>query len=251
MAEKMVLSTSLLVAYENMAFEPSTYQKKYKRLMKLVSLPYKTNKKQLLEAKNINLNLSVYNRLMPQLQHSPDRDYSLEELASETSLKIILTEDPQAALPYVYYRSSFISNQITLSLKSSDDRSDLIRYLQMLSSCATKITICDNYLANGWEHTQSLFYSVLPRHKLDIQFIETPSTLNVAKNSTKITNHFAQSICSDWTVSKSDLYSRSHDRYLRIDASQGTVEVMVSSGFEHIWKTNPKEVTCVVRQLEL
>ncbi|EHD0106719.1 hypothetical protein ACE34Q_003744 [Vibrio alginolyticus] len=249
MAGKMVLSTSLLVAYENMAFEPHKYQKKYKRLMKLISLPYRTNKKQLLEAKAAGLNSSVYDRLMPQLQHLPDRNDSIEELASKTSLKVILTEDCEAVLPYVYYHSSFIANQITVSLGASDDRANLVKYLQMLSSCATKVTICDNYLAEGWGSTQSLFRAVLPRHKLDIHFVETPDILNVEKNSKKVTDTFAKSICTEWTVSTSSLYSGSHDRYLLIEASQGKVEVMVSSGFEHIWKANPKEVTCVVRQV--
>ncbi|MBH0077452.1 hypothetical protein I6F48_18175 [Pseudoalteromonas sp. SWYJ118] len=248
MAEKMVLNTSLLIAYENMAFEPRKYQKKYKRLMKLISLPYKTNKKQLIRAKADGLNQTVYDRLMPQLQNEPDRDDSLEVLASKTSLKVILTEDEEAILPYVYYRSSFISNQITISLKASENRGDLVRYLQMLCFSATRVTICDNYLAQGWDNTQSLFRAVFPRNKLDIQFVETPNTLAVIKNSTKVTDGFAKSICIDWVVSESTLYQSSHDRYLLIEAPQGNIEVMISSGFDHIWKTNPKEITCVIRE---
>lgn len=248
MAEKMVLSTSLLIAYENMAFDPRQYQKKYKRLMKLISLPYKTNKKQLITAQAEGLSQSVFDRLIPQLQHQADRDDSLEVLASKTSLKVILTEDENAALPYVYYRSSFISNQITVSLDASENRDDLVRYLQMLCSSATQVTICDNYLAQGWDSTQSLFRAILPRHKLNIQFVETPDTLAVVKNSTKVTDGFVKSVCNDWTVSESTLYKNSHDRYLLIEAPEGNIEVMISSGFDHIWKANPKEITCVIRE---
>lgn len=248
MAEKMVLSTSLLVAYENVAFEPRKYQKKYKRLMKLIALPYKTNKKQLLEAQTQGLHESVVNRLLPQMQHLPERDESLETLALQTSFKVILTEDDNATLPYVYYRSSFLSNDITIELKATDSRNDLVNYLQMLCSTATRITVCDHYLAHGWEHTQSLFRAVFPRHKLEILFVETPTVLAVVKNSTKVTDDFVKSIYDEWNVSESTLYKDCHDRYLLIETPQGNIEVMISSGFDHIWKVNPKEITCVIRE---
>lgn len=252
MAEKMVLSTSLLLVYENVAFEPRVYQKKYKRLMRLISLPYKTNAKQLMEAKAQGLHQSVFKRLMPQLVHQADRNDNLELLAAKTSLKVILTEDKNATLPYVYYHSKFMANQITITLDAKADRSNLIKYLQMLCASATKITICDNYFAEGWDNTQSLFRAILPRHQLAIEFVETPDLLvGVAKNSSKITNDFVKSIFSGWTASVSELYRGSHDRYLLIDSPQGKIEVMISSGFDHIWKTNPKEITCVIREQKL
>ncbi len=231
-----------------MPFDPRQYQKKYKRLMKLISLPYKTNKKQLIEAQEQGLNSSVYDRLMPQLAQQGDRDASLEFLASKTILKVILTEDEKAALPYVYYKSSFLANQITVSLTATESRGDLIKYLQILCASATKITICDNYLAKGWDNTQSLFRAVLPRHKLVIEYVETPDHLGVAKNSTKVTDDFVKSIHSEWTATESTLYRGSHDRYLLIESPQGKVEVMISSGFDHIWKPDPKEITCVIRE---
>lgn len=248
MAEKMVLSTSLLLAYENVAFEPRKYHKKYKRLMKLISLPYKTNKRQLIEARDQGLNPSAFDRLIPQHQHLVERDDSLELLASKTSFKVILTEDENATLPYVYYRSSFIANQITITLTPEQSRDELVKYLQMLCSSATKVTICDNYLAQGWDNTQALFRAVLPRHKLTIEFVETPDMLNVVKNSTKVTNDFVKSIFSEWATNVSTLYDGSHDRYLLIESPQGNIEVMLSSGFDHIWKANPKEITCVIRE---
>lgn len=248
MAEKMVLSTSLLIAYENIAFDPSLYQKKYKRLMKLISLPYKTNKKQLLEAQAQGLEQSVVTRLLPQMQHSPERDDSLEALAMKTSLKVILTEDENATLPYVYYRSSFMSNEITIELTPTESRVDLIKYLQTLCSTAHRVTVCDNYLAENWGNTQNLFASILPRHELEIHFVETPNNMNARENSLEVTDLFVQSIYHEWSTSESDLYKDSHDRYLLVESPQGKVEVMLSSGFAHIWKANPKEITCVIRE---
>ncbi|MGL4449414.1 MAG: hypothetical protein ACRCZA_12215 [Shewanella sp.] len=249
MTEKMVLSTSLLLAYENIAFEPRKYQKKYKRLMKIISLPYKTNKRQLLEAQASGLSSSVFERLMPQLQHQADRNDSLELLASKTSLKVILTENENATLPYVHYRSEFMTNQITITLTPAESRENLIKYLQILCSSANKITICDNYFAQGWNNTQGLFHTILPRNKLMIAFVETPDVLvGVIKNSSKVTDNFVTSIYPEWEATMSDLYSGSHDRYLLIESPQGTIEVMISSGFEHIWKPNPKEITCVISE---
>jgi len=234
----MVLSTSLLIAYENMAFDARQYQKKYKRLMKTLSLPYKTNKRQLIEAKSQGLNDVTYNRLIPQLQHQSNRDDSLEMLAMNTSLKIILTEDKAAKLPYVFYRSSFLSNELSISLKADDSRTDLVKYLQILCASATKITICDNYFAQGWDN-----------HKLKIEYVETPRVITVTKNSSKMNERFMHSICKEWSISESTKYRGSHDRYLLIESPQGDIEVMLSSGFDHIWKSRPKEITCVIREM--
>ncbi|MCI5188930.1 MAG: hypothetical protein D3905_03830 [Candidatus Electrothrix sp. AS4_5] len=251
MAEKMVLSTPLLIAYENMGQDPRQYQKKYKRLMKVLALPYKTNKRQLDEAKEQGLNEAVYDRLIPQLQHSSDRDACLKTLAANTSFKVILTEDKNLTLPYVDYRASFLKNQLSISLKASDSRSTLIPYLEQLCSSASKVTICDNYFAQNWDNTQSLFRAVLPRHKLEIEFVETPDAVGVIKNSTKMTDDFVKSIHPDWSIQASEHYADLHDRYLLIKSPQGKLEVMISSGFDHIWKkSNPKEITCVIREVE-
>lgn len=250
MSEKMVLSTSLLIAYENIASNPRLYHKKYKRLMKVLSLPYKTNKKQLIEAKAQGLNDNTYQRLLPQLQHSADRDASLDILATNTQFKVILTEEENATLPYLYYRSPFLSNQLTINLTPTENREQIREYLQLLCSNATKVTICDNYFAEGWESTQSLFISILPKHSLKIEYVETPNSINAVKNSSKMTNDFVQGIHERWSISESPLYQGSHDRYLLIESPQGTVELMISSGFTHLWKANPKEVTCIIKVIE-
>jgi len=249
MSGKMVLSTSLLIAYENMASNPRTYQKKYKKLMKKLVLPYLTNKRQIVEAKAEGLIDTVYDRLLPQLQSLPNRDDDLTTLAVTTSLKVILTEDENAFLPYVYYKSQFLNNELTVSLMPTENRSDLIKYLEILTSNATKIIICDNYFASNWENTCRLFLSVLPRHKLEIEFVETPDSIQVTKNSAKMTQGYVEAIYSDWTIKESTSYQGSHDRYLLIDSPEGKVEVMLSSGFGHIWSQNPKEITCVFRQI--
>ncbi len=249
MAEKMVLSTSLLIAYENVGFDYRTHQKKYKRLMRVLSLPYKTNKKQWVEARGFGLNDCAYQRLLPQLIQLGDKDAELEALAAQTRLKVILTEDENAVLPYVNYKSSFLSNELTIGLKPADCRINFVQYLQRLCASALKITICDNYFGKNWENTQALFHEILPRHRLLIEYVETHCNINDVKNSQKISDSFLQTICVDWSVTQSKLYKNLHDRYLLIESPQGKIELMLSSGFDHIWKRNPKEITCVLRDV--
>lgn len=248
MAEKMVLSTSLLIAYENVGFDYRTHHKKYKRLMKVLSLPYKTNIKQLVEAKESGLNDCAYQRLLPQLMRCNDIDADLDALAVQTSLNVILTEDENAVLPYLYFRSSFLNNELSIRLKPRDCRTNLIAYLQRLCSSASKITICDNYFGKNWPQTQSLFHSILPRHSLLIEYVETHQHLTVIKNSKMIILKSLNLICSHWRVEQSTLYTNVHDRYLLIESPQGKVEVMLSSGFSYLWNTN-KEITCVIREI--
>jgi hypothetical protein len=84
---------------------------------------------------------------------------------------------------------------------------------------------------------------------LGIEFVETPNSIQVIKNSVKMTQAYVENIYCDWTIKESTSYQGSHDRYLLIDSPEGKVEIMLSSGFGHIWKPDPKEITCVIRQI--
>ncbi|HCB1681171.1 TPA: hypothetical protein U2L63_002236 [Citrobacter braakii] len=242
----IVLETALLVEYLN-----HTGTKKYKKLLKKLSFPYSTNKKQWMEAKVLGLNDLTYNRILPMLMNEGEKDDSLEELASKSALKVILTEDPLKKLPYVHYKDGMISNNVTIKINANESRDDLKTYLELLCRDACKIVICDNYFAKNWDNTKSLFYSILPRSRLFIEYAETPVNLNVVLNSTKITNQFAQSIYSEWSVQQTiyPKYTNCHDRYLLIEMPSHKIEILLSSGFDHIWKTNPKELTCVFRNV--
>jgi len=249
MAGKMVLSDELLVVYENYASDTRRYNKKYKQLMSKLILPYETNKAQLVRAKVLGLNEACYNRLLPLYAGTITKDYDLSRLATTTGLKLILTVDTNVQLPYLNIKSKFTANNLTISLLPTESRAELTKYLEMISADATKITICDNYIAKNWGSTQALFRSILPRNNLNIEYVETPTALGVVQNSTVITNAFATGVYAGWTVSPSTLYANSHDRYLRIESPLSKIEVMLSSGFDHIWKHNPKEITCVFREI--
>lgn len=245
----MVLSDSLLVVYENTNSGLVSRSKKYNRLMRKLALPYKTNKEQLIRARDLGLNEIICKRLLPALCQEANRNDDLDSLVRTTSLKLILTEEEDVELPYINYKSKFTNNELSIFLKADESRDSLIRYLQFLCVNATKITICDNYFAHNWDNTNYLFRGVFPINTLNIEYVETHSELTVTRNSEKITQDFLTGIHSNWIVARSNLYENSHDRYLRIEGPEGKVEVMISSGFEHIWKSKPKEITCVIREV--
>jgi len=246
MAYQMVLDTPLLVAYENM-----DDKNKVKRLHKKLVLPYLTNKKQWVAAKNLGMNIpdAEYRQYLSELANRPESDDDLVTLASKSLLKIILTEDKSLQLPYVHYRKGMVNNQVTVTLSPSDNRVHLKSYLKLLCGNARKVTICDNYFAKNWENTCSLFHSVLPKKPLIIEFCEIAADITAPSNGSKINNEFARSVHPEWNVqtNTNQKYINCHDRYLLIESPEGKIEVMLSSGFDHIWKENPKEITCVFR----
>lgn len=246
MLGNIVLETPLLVEYLN-----HTGSKKYKRILKKITFPYSTNKKQWEAAKKLGLNDATYERVLPQLLNEGEKDDDLLTLASKSALKVILTDDPSKKLPYVHYKDGLINNHIAINIEANASRDDLKKYLEILCRDARRVTICDNYFATNWEHNKSLFYSILPRGNLIIEYADTPEKLNVLLNSKEITNDFVKSVCSDWSVQETtqQKYLGCHDRYLLIEMPGHKVEILLSSGFDHIWRSNPKELTCVFRNV--
>ncbi|HBM7413961.1 TPA: hypothetical protein LZQ71_004033, partial [Escherichia coli] len=108
MSYQMVLDTSLLVAYENM-----DDKNKVKRLHKKLVLPYLTNKRQWIEARNLGLKMPEleYRQYLSMLASQPESDDDLVTLASKSLLKIILTENDNLSLPFVHYKKGMVNNQ--------------------------------------------------------------------------------------------------------------------------------------------
>lgn len=246
MLGKMVLDNSLLIAYEN-----NKESKKFKLLMRKFSHPYATNWKQIKAALKEGLELPNHIQILSQMAGLPEFDDDLVTLASKTTFKIILTEDSSKKFPFVHFKNNMVNKNIVFSLSSTDSRQDLLCYLQMMCGNATKITICDNYFSENWADNSKLFFRVFPRKTLHIEYAEIASGINARANNLEITNAFLHTICGDWTSSVSThlKYLNCHDRYLLIESPESKIEVMLSSGFHHLWKANPKEITCVFTEI--
>ncbi|NGH10476.1 hypothetical protein G5643_17435 [Serratia marcescens] len=244
---KIVLDDHLLFIYMK-----GTKNKKYKKLMNKYIYPHATNFKQISDImKNIE-DLPSFRPVLSQMANESHSKYDLETLASETTFKIILTDDESKRFPFVHYDDAIVNNRLTFHLSPNDNRSNLTNYLQSLCSDAKRITICDNYFAHNWEHTCSLFLSILPRKNLIIEYAETMPGTSTDLNSGSITEAYVHSLCPQWSVGLTTYqkYHNCHDRYLLIESSTSKIEVMISSGFSHIWQPNPKEVTCVFSEIK-
>lgn len=246
MLGKMVIDDNLLITYES-----KKNSKNFNILMRKLKFPHATNFNQMKRLFNAGFNIPNQGTLLSQLSNKPEKDYDLERLSSETIFKMILTDDKTKGFPYVYFKDASIDNCVVFSLSKDDSRDNLVSYLQRMCEQAEKITICDNYFAQNPVDNKSLFNRVFPRKDLHIEYSEAPANLNVNPLSSVINNSLSAEFFPGWVIraSSNPKYSNSHDRYLLIESPGCKVEVMLSSGFEHIWKRNPKEITCVFSEV--
>ncbi|HGY3148951.1 TPA: hypothetical protein ACNVU4_003034 [Morganella morganii] len=245
---KIVLDDDLLYHYLN-----GQKTKKYKQLMRKYIYPHATNFKQLSRVIDEHKELNQFNGLLSQMANEPHHSDDLDVLASKTTFKIILTADKQKSFPFIHYKDYSVNNRLTFNLSPTDSRVVLTKYLQELCCEAKRVVICDNYFANNWQHTQSLFLSILPRKNLNIEYAETMPQTATIPNSQLITSSYVTKIWQGWTagLTTDPKYFNCHDRYLLIESPSMCIEVMLSSGFSHIWQPNPKEITCVFNEILL
>ncbi|MDY4388101.1 hypothetical protein [Pectobacterium aroidearum] len=243
---KIVLDDNLLLAYLK-----GDKTRKYKKLMRKYIYPHATNFRQLTNIMKISGDLPELRPLLSQMANDAYSNYDLPSLALETIFKIILTDDSNKRFPYVHYEDAVVNNRLTFHLSPTDDRVNLKSHLQRLCENANKITICDNYFASNWTYTSSLFLSIFPKKTLEIEFAETMPNTSSTLNSDNITPQFASSICAHWSVALTShiKYQNCHDRYLLIESPDSKIEVMLSSGFSHVWQPKPKEITCVFSEV--
>lgn len=248
---KIVLDDDLLYHYLN-----GQKTKKYKKLMRKYIYPHATNFKQLSRVITAHKDLNKenqYDSLLSQMANEPHYSDDLDVLASKTTFKIILTADEQKSFPFIHYEDYSVNNRLTFNLSPTDSRAVLITYLQKLCGEAKRVVICDNYFAHNWQHTQTLFSSIFPRKQLIIEYADTILQTATTRNSQLITSNYATAIWPGWTVglTAEAKYSNCHDRYLLIESPSTCIEVMLSSGFSHIWHPKPKEITCVFNEILL
>ncbi|WP_227319150.1 hypothetical protein [Cedecea davisae] len=243
---KIVLDHSLLLTYLK-----GQHTKKYKKLMRKYIHPHVTNFQQLSYIMNTMEDLPKERPLLSQMASEPHSRYDLQTLALDTTFKIILTDDDTQAFPFVHIDDAVVNNKLTFHLSPTESRNELTLLLRRLCQDAKRIVICDNYFADNWEYTKSLFLSILPKKELIIEYAETMPNTTAVLNSMHITDIYISEQWHQWSVKQTlnTKYHNCHDRYLFIESPTSKIEVMISSGFSHIWKPNPKEITCVFSEI--
>ncbi|NVP00931.1 hypothetical protein HWA77_11975 [Photobacterium damselae subsp. damselae] len=254
---KVALDDTLFVEYFKFKNNKSTDHELIYKLISNLKMPFAQSNLQALRCINeLTESLSideVHSIISPELQTAYISggliNESLEELSQKTLYKILLTNDESKnEFPYVNISSPCIEINYSKYCSPNDSRTSLLDHIKELCSNATKIVICDNYLPKHWQRTKNLFVDILPKNSLNIEYIEVPPYPNYTAYSIKKTE--IESICSLWVVSENttNLYQNRHDRYLRIISDTNTIEIILSSGFDYLWRTN-KEITCLFREL--
>ena len=177
---------------------------------------------------------------------------TLEELAKKSQYHLILTaDDAKTKYPYLNINQKNIELNYSKTCLKGNSRVEIIEHLKSLCADAKKITICDNYFfgttwGNASPTTEKLFDDILPKSTLHIQFVS---------NSKSVKKHIPciKAKHDGWSaaINKNTCYSsNNHDRYLIIEKSTQSIEVMLSSGFIYLWK-DEKEITCIFREVQI
>ncbi|MDR1759424.1 MAG: hypothetical protein LBR60_02730 [Fibrobacter sp.] len=163
-----------------------------------------------------------------------------EELAQQTSLKLILSSD-QSDFPYVNILGfDSIEPNYTGTFKNKS-RQKAIDHLKTLCQNAKSIYIYDPHLAKYQDRSNQAvmqgIFDLLPMRQI-LLFSEKDAFLQCTKSSWKKKN-------PQLTFKNSSIYKDMHDRYLIIDQK---VEVILSSGFDYLFDES-RDFTYVVRLL--
>ena len=209
--------------------------------------------------------------ISPELQSSllgseVPQDASLENLAEFTRFKIILDEQKNQ-FPYVKIDDSDNPRLLfTGTFKKGVARTKCEEHLKSLCKNFTGLTIYDKYLAvdKSKEQCLKLIKKIVSLmdfscartltvvcwspNRSTIQRIENSDEWKLLndclKNVKKDLPNFRYMLCDCWQSE----YKDCHDRYMKIISKTGSVEVLLSSGFENLFDSQ-KDFTYVVRAI--
>ena len=171
----------------------------------------------------------ISKQLETTLRKSGFTTQSLEDLAQNTTYKIILCKDKDH-YPYVNINGDKIENNLTACFVKRENRQKAIEHITALCRKAKNISIYDKYsFLNG--ANIELLKSILPLKELSITY--DSQYINVVA---------LQEYCAKWTFIDRTL-PEYHDRYLVVDDK---IEIILTSGFDYLIR-NEKEFTYIVR----
>lgn len=228
----LVLSDDLLVEFYKFK-EHTDYDKRtIQRLLHYYKIGFLTNIAQLERTK-----VEVPANLKSQLRHAGFKRQTLEELAGSTIFKVVLSSD-RSEFPYVNIYDDKIENNFSGTFYSNESRAKAIAHIQALCGKAKEIYIYDTYFS----HVQGMYNfntlcSILPRHALTIRYMVS----HISEEDILLLSRQYEG----WKFVAEDRMKTYHDRYLLID---GTMEVILTSGFEHLGRTE-KDFSYVIRQI--
>ena len=227
----LVLSDELLSEYYKFTSNSNFDRNLIEKLFNYYKPTYITNKAQL-----ERINHTSDKNLVSSLIKSGLKNQTLEELASKTKYKIILSTD-RNDYPYVNINDDNIEKNFTGTFLRNESRDKAIKHIKSLCKEAEKFIIVYDKYFNEKDDNADTLINLLPKHKLEIIY-----QLNTFSQEQK---DKLQRACPTWTL-RDENFQDCHDRYLIID---NKVEIILTSGF---WYLNnlSKEITYIVRLIK-
>ncbi len=175
-------------------------------------------------------NLTIDNDIKNAFLQSGYVYLTLEELSQKTTLKIILTNDKNKSFPYLYIKDEKIENNLCATFKQKESREKAFEYFKNLFLEANSIFIYDQYLTqeNLEEFIKQCNISkniYLPKYIYN--------TINLGNEMIKIDK-------------QNNRYLGCHDRYILIYYPTYKIELILTSGIDHLLDTS-KDFTYIVR----
>ena len=227
----VVLSDELFVQYYAFKSQQGFDEQKVKAMLHYFKDMLYTNLRQYEQHGIEPENKSLKNQLV----HNSNKRKSVEELAKETIYKIVLTTDNDT-FPYVNVLSGTekIENCLYGGYDNGESRTKAIEHIKAVCEDARKIIVYDNYFDQVTSNVDMLI-DLLPKHRLELHCYK----MNTSQES-KLMAAYA-----DWNITKETRNENKHDRYIIVD---DVVEILLSSGFEHLANT-AKDFAYVIRPI--
>lgn len=188
-----------------------------------------------------------------------DFSKSLEQLASETIYKVILSQEKNN-FPYINIYGDKIENNLTATFLKQDEKTKAKEHFKALFANAKTLFVYDNYLNLDPENKHNVdsfkkfAQECFPRRQLEIFHPLGGKNTNKSNNSESSQVFPAEeikSICQDWKIKedrKLREYRKLHDRYIIVDEK---IQIILTSGIDNLMGTGKfaKDFTYIIRLL--
>lgn len=170
-----------------------------------------------------------------------EKNISLLDLAKQTKLKLILSNDKNH-YPYVNINGDVINNNISATFRPEKTRQKAKEHFKNLLNDAKTILIKDDYMFDNFNNLSRFAKELIPKKQLNIFYDCKYSNSNMQQHISDL-----KKIHNEWKImkNKNDLYKNTHDRYILINQE---IEIILSSGINYLYDEY-KDFTYTIRFL--
>lgn len=177
-----------------------------------------------------------------------DFSKSLEQLASETIYKVILSQEKNN-FPYINIYGDKIENNLTATFLKQGEKTKAKEHFKALFANAKTLFVYDKYLNKNQDSFKKFAQECFPIGKLNIFY---PSQNSLHFSQELCSN--LKSICEDWQIRQNsdntinNDYNELHDRYIIVDRK---IQIILTSGIDNLMGTGKfaKDFTYIIRLL--